>query len=307
MKKVRFILCAVMALVLFSCEKEIPQVPERQYPDYSTEIISPEIKQDFLERYPEAKVQSAFEKGKYHGVTFIDGDGLRKDVVYKERWLVLTATWLNVNDFLSQLPSPVLGTYLATGIKNEYFGEDDDPRYYVVEVKRAGIEQKQYEIHCSATFMDGGKEVEDVTCHLVISEDGTLVTCQHAHFLPTRYTYDCDAAVEAVRKMYNCPEILGFYNEMGSYDRIVIRDKGVVKTVSFYSYDNEFEWTGTRYSLHRLTMFPEYLLKVIEEGDAKHPERKLFDVFIFENQDGKFYGLTFGSELNNSTIYVKIK
>ena len=303
MKKVSFLMCAVMALMICSCEKEYPVEPEIQRPDYSLEIVPQKIKQDFINRYPDAKVSSSYDyAGKYYGVSFVDNDGLRKEVVYKDKWLKSTETWYDVDNFLSQLPRPVLGTYLATGIHNECF---TDGLYYVVEVERVDLDQKQYEIHCSASYKEGDQEIDHLVCHIVISEDGTLLMCGHAGFCPTIFAYDMDAAIEATREMYPAADILGAYNNTGAYDRIVIRENGIVKTVSFYSYGDEFWWEETRYSLPRLTVLPEHVLKAIEEGDADHPERELYDIVIVECEDGKYYGLTFGTELNNSTFYVE--
>lgn len=305
MKKVSFIVCALMALVLFSCGKDNPQVPEIKRPDYSTEIIPQQVKGDFLDRYPEAKVTSAYEyTSQYQGVAFVDKDGFRKEVVYKDGQLMLMEKWYDVDDFLSQLPRPVLGTYLATGMHNEIF---TDGLYYVVEVERAGLDQKQYEIHCSASFKDLGQVVDHLVCHVVISEDGTLLTSQHGGFVPTIYAYDMDVVVDSVREMYPTAEIIGAYNDTGAADRIVIRDNGIVKTVSFYSFGDASWWKETRYSMPRFSVLPEYVLKAIEEGDARFPERKLFDIIILECEDGRYYGLTFGTELNNSTFFLKIE
>ena len=305
MKKVSFIVCALMAFVLFSCGKDNPQVPEIKRPDYPTEIIPQQVKGDFLDRYPEAKVTSAYEyTSQYQGVAFVDKDGFRKEVVYKDGQLMLMEKWYDVDDFLSQLPRPVLGTYLATGMHNEIF---TDGLYYVVEVERAGLEQKQYEIHCSASFKDLGQVVDHLVCHVVISEDGTLLTSQHGGFVPTIYAYDMDVVVDSVREMYPTAEIIGAYNDTGAADRIVIRDNGIVKTVSYYSFGDASWWKETRYSMPRFSVLPEYVLKAIEEGDARFPERKLFDIIILECEDGRYYGLTFGTELNNSTFFLKIE
>jgi hypothetical protein len=305
MKKVIFLICAVSALMICSCEREYPVEPEKKSPEYSWSIIPQKIKRDFLYRFPEAKVTSAYSYyGEYQGVAFVDNDGFRKEVVYKEGWLTLAEKWYDVDSFLSQLPRPVLGTYLATGIHNECF---TDGNYYVVEAERAGMDQKQYEIHCSASFKDGDKVVDHLAGHIVISEDGTLLTCEHGGFCPTIFAYDMDQAIEAVREMYPTAELLGAYNNTGSNDRIVIRDEGIVKTVSFYSYGDEFWWEETRYSLPRLTVLPEHVLKAIDKGDDKNPERKLFNVFIVECKDGKYYGLTFGTELNYSTFYLEME
>ena len=305
MKKVSFIVCALMAFVLFSCGKDNPQVPEIKRPDYPTEIIPQQVKGDFLDRYPEAKVTSAYEyTSQYQGVAFVDKDGFRKEVVYKDGQLMLMEKWYDVDDFLSQLPRPVLGTYLATGMHNEIF---TDGLYYVVEVERAGLDQKQYEIHCSASFKDLAQVVDHLVCHVVISEDGTLLTSQHGGFVPTIYAYDMDVVVDSVREMYPTAEIIGAYNDTGAADRIVIRDNGIVKTVSYYSFGDASWWKETRYSMPRFSVLPEYVLKAIEEGDARFPERKLFDIIILECEDGRYYGLTFGTELNNSTFFLKIE
>ena len=298
-------MCAVSALMLLSCEKDNPQMPEIQRPDYSTEIIPQRIKRDFLERYPEAKVTSAYEYGvKYQGVAFIDNDGRRKEVVYRNGQLTLVEKWYDVDSFLSQLPRPVLGTYLATGIHNECF---TDGQYYVVEVERAGLDQKQYEIHCSASFKDLGRVVDHLVCHIVISEDGTLLTSRHGGFVPTIYAYDMDVAIDSVRKMYPTAEILGAFNATGADHVVYIRDNGLIKSVRFYPSWGDYEWVKTRYSLPRLTVLPEFVLKAIEERDTRYPERELFDVFFVECRDGEYYGLTFGTELNNSTFYLKVE
>ena len=305
MKKVSIIMCAVSALVLLSCEKENPQVPERQYPDYSTEIIPQQIKRDFLERYPEAKVTSAYEYGStYQGVAFIDNDGLRREVVYKDGKLTLSEKWYDVDNFLSQLPRPVLGTYLATGIHNESFV---DGQFYVVEIERAGLDQKQYEIHCSASFKELDRVVDHLVCHLVISEDGTLLISQHGGFVPTIYAYDMEVAIESVREMYPTGVILGACNTTGAHHLVYIRDKGLVKTVKFYPSWGDYAWVETRYSLPRYAILPGFVRKAIEEGDSRYPERKLFDVFYVESREGEYYGLTFGTELNNSTFYLKVE
>ena len=299
-------MCAVSALMLLSCEKDNPQVPERQYPDYSTEIIPQQIKRDFLERYPEAKVTSAYEytSGKYQGVAFIDNDGLRKEVVYKDGQLALSEKWYDVDNFLSQLPRPVLGTYLATGIHNESFV---DGQFYAVEVERAGLDQKQYEIHCSASFKDNDRVVDHLVCHIVISEDGTLLTSEHGGVLPTIYSYDMDNAIKTVREMYPTAVLLGAYNTTGAHHLVYIRDRGLVKSVKFYPSWGDHEWVETRYTLPRYSVFPEFVLKAIGEGDANHPGWPLFDICLVECRDGKYYGLTFGSELNNSTFYLKVE
>ena len=134
-----------------------------------------------------------------------------------------------------------------------------------------------------------------------------MLTSQHGGFVPTIYAYDMDVVVDSVREMYPTAEIIGAYNDTGAADRIVIRDNGIVKTVSYYSFGDASWWKETRYSMPRFSVLPEYVLKAIEEGDARFPERKLFDIIILECEDGRYYGLTFGTELNNSTFFLKIE
>ena len=77
--------------------------------------------------------------------------------------------------------------------------------------------------------------------------------------------------------------------------------------MKFYPSWGDYAWVETRYSLPRYAILPGFVRKAIEEGDSRYPERKLFDVFYVESREGEYYGLTFGTELNNSTFYLKVE
>ena len=300
MKKVRFIVCAVMALVLFSCEKHTPVdagIPERFVGDFYT-------------RNPGAMVTSTTNhKGEdYLEIDYIGKDGFERKAVYELGGLSYTCRYLDVEDFLFQLPRPVLGTYLSLGLQNEEFTNE----HAVFEVKRETACRKQYEFHCVASYKDGGQMVNNVMCHIAICEDGTLLTFQHGGFRYSDSTFDMGKAIDVVYDMF-CQDwvdtgarILGAVEGEGGYYSVFVRDNGVFKTVILYN-GCDYAWKETRYSLPAFTALPDYILQLIEAGDPNYPEYKLFDVFMLERPEGNYFGVTFGTELNYSTHYIKVR
>ena len=304
MKKLSILLCAIASLMICGCEKFTS--PER-----STAI--PEIfSGDFYTRYPGAKVIStAKPKGDdYLEIDFIDKDGFENKAVYEVGWLSYACRYYRVDDFLFQLPRPVLGTYLSLGLQNEVFTNGD---YSIFEVKRETACKKQYEFHCVASFKDGDRMVNNMMCHIAICEDGTLLTFQHGGFRYSDVTYDMGNAIDVVYDMF-CQDwvdtgarILGAVEgECGDYF-VFVRDNGVFKTVRLYGSGKEFWWKETRYSLPSFTVLPDYIRQLIDAGDPNYPEYKLYDVFMRERPGGNDYGVTFGTALNYSTHYIEVR
>ena len=301
MKKVRFIVCALLALVLFSCEKYTPRE--------SSVVIPKGYAGDFYKRYPEAKVTSASEPDgdRYMEIEFIDGDGSEKKAVYKDGSLSFTCRYYDLDDLFLRLPVPVIETYFGLGLRREEFA---DGNHSVYEIDRGGICQKQYEFHCLASFKNGGKTINNMWCHVVISEDGTLLAFLHVGYRYSDRSYDLNAAVEAVkdrlrRELVNPDrEFLGVMEDNLGYS-VFVREEGIVKTVKILPDWGNYTWRETSYSLPRFTVLPKYVLNAIENYEAEYPEMKLFDILFIENEDGAHYGLTFGTPLNYHRFYLK--
>lgn len=303
MKKVSFIVCALLALVLFSCEK---YTPRENYV-----VLPKSYAGDFFKRYPEAKVTSASEPDgdRYMEIGFIDGDGFEKKAVYKDGSLSFTCRYYDVDDLFFQLPLPVIGTYLGLGLHNEEF---PDGKYAVYEIDRGGICQKQYEFHCLASFKNGDRTINNMWCHVVISEDGTLLAFLHVGYRYSDRSYDLNKAVDVVKDRFrlkeNYPdmEFLGVMEDNMGYS-VFVREEGIVKTVKIFPDWGNYTWRETCYSLPRFTVLPEYVLDAIDNYEAEYPGMKLSDILFIESKDGTFYGLTFGTALNYHRFYLKVE
>ncbi len=294
MKKVRFIVCAVMALVMFSCEKAPMETPK----DDPTKSLPEGYVRSLRSRYPDATITASTVKSTGHYpvtiVSLIDKDGFENEVLFRNgRWFYSEKRY-NVDDFISHLPKRVALTYLKVGLRNERFTSDD---HHVVEIERAGLDQKQYEIYCVASGLGDSKILDDLLCHIVIAEDGTLLSEKHIRFFPTDQTYDMDVCFEAVRERYGDVEILGAIRKENKRDNYVfILDKGIVKTVELQLSSGECEWEETRYKLSPYSVIPDYVLWVIENQLSVNADNGLFAIFIVENKKGLFYEVCFGDE-----------
>lgn len=306
MKKVRFIVCALMALVLFSCEKTPAVTPDNDPIKWLPESIF----RDFSGRYPEAAVVSVSgdRETEYVRISLLDKDGFKSEVVYRNGEWMASEKRLDVNDFLSSLPEPVYKTYLKTGIGHEVFYKNSN---YVIEIARNGFPLKQYEIDCIAPYLDGDEWIEGFYYHIVIAEDGTLLVCDHhSTFNPTIGMADIGPALADIRERYGNVSLVGVVDD-GGYANVFIREEGIVKKVTFKTYRKDFEvadfeWRQTEYALPMDLPLPGHVLKTIEEYEFRHSGKKWSGLSMLETVSGFFYGLTFGTEVDNNRFYVGI-
>ena len=302
MKRLSLIVCAFATLLFLSCEKETPNTKD------PFDSISQSVVQDFNYRYPDVIVSDAYQwhdsdKNTITDISFTDQDGLVCKAKYKaEKWMV-TEKRFDVNDFLSKLPRKVVCTYLNTGIENEeYLGDNS----YVLEFSRNGINNKQYEFYCTAPYMDGDRLVEHLVYSIIIADDGTLLTCSHGEFNRSIWWYDMTSSIELVRSKYTHASILGAVDDGGN-NVIFIREDGILKTVNTHDYGRGYEWVETYYPLDINTALPDHVIAQKEAYEAEHPDSHFYAVWSYEfnNKNGMFYGLTYGTELNNVTFFVQ--
>ena len=297
MKKIRSFIYIVAALMVCACAKDarshIAPLPEG-------------ISQDFNTRYPRAEVLEAGQRqSDSHTITeisFIDRNRFENKAIYQDSQWMLTEKSYDIENYKSTIPFKVLMTFLDTGIYDERFSDSD----FVIEVSRNGLDQKQYEIHCSAAFVDEPvkKTYDSWQHHIVIAEDGTLLSCHHSTYNSTLAWFDMSESIALVRDKYADAEFLGAVNDAGS-NVLFIRDNGILKTVTTRK-TWTYEWTDTRYPLPLNSPLPASALDKKAEYEAEHPDSQMFALYHVDSPEGAFYGLTYGSELKYTTVFAPI-
>lgn len=304
MKKIGFVTCVVTALMLLSCEKTPVEVPDNNLVNSLPETIV----WDLNGRYPDATITSVSGGAdtEYVNISLTDKDGLKNKAVYRNGEWVVSEKRLEVNGFLNALPKPVVKAYLKTGISHETFLESS----YVIEIARKGFNQKQYEIDCTAPYLDGDELIEGLHYHIVIAEDGTLLVCGHREsFNSTIGMVDLSPAIAFIREKYGYVPIVGMIDD-GGYANVFIRDGSILKNVKLRAYRSgfevaDFEWRDTEYALPMDMTLPARVQKAIEEHETRFPGEKWTGLSMLETMEGFSYGLTFGPELHRTTFYVK--
>ena len=298
MKKFTILLSSFVVLsLLFSCERTIPDVRPTTDPFILTD---PYILYDFKTRCPSARIFdiSNRDDGKTI-ILFTDADGLEGVTIYIDGTWMITEKTFNTDDFLYKIPRKVARTYIGTGIENEDYNGDS---YYVVEISRNGMTRKQYEFVCSAPFVEGSRLIDNLLYNIVIDEDGTLLTCSHTWFNRSIWWYDIRTSIECVRNKYGDVPILGAVNDGGN-NVLFIRDHDIIKTVTLRDRGYGYEWQDTRYPLNMNTVLPASVLADRKRYEAEHPEEDFYALSSIDCPEGLFYGLTFGTELTNTTIF----
>lgn len=301
MKKIDLLVCAFATLLFISCEKETP------YTRDPFQTISQEVTVDFNNRYPGVTVTDAYQWNDVENVVtdivFSDKEGLTNKAVYNNGKWSITEKKFDVNDFIYRLPRKVLKAYLGTGIEGEeYLGDNN---HYVIEFSRSGLDNKQYEFRCVAPYTNGNEFIEHLVYDIVIADDGTLLTCSHSSFNRSVWWYDMSSSIELVRKMYRNASILGAVNDAGN-NKLFIRDNGIIKTVTLHDGGYGFEWSETTYPLDINTTLPSHVLAEQQAYEEKHPNDAFYALLHCDTKDGSFYGLTYGSELHNTTFFVRV-
>jgi len=296
MKQFAFIvLFAFTALFTFSCERKTLDVQ----PTADEHVLY-----DFKTRFPAAKIIDI--SNQLNGKTdihFTDADGFNGTAIYLYGIWMISEKDFNSDDFLYAIPREVAKTYIGTGIKNEDYNSKNS---YVIEVSRNGLDKKQYEFCCFAPFADGSKKIDNLLYDIVIDEDGTLLTCSHNSFNRSIWWYDMRTSINCVRNKYGNVHILGAVNDSGD-NVLFIRDNDIVKIVVLQDRGFGFRWKETRFPLNKNTVLPKSALADKELYESAHPGQEFYALSFIDCPDGLFYGLTFGTELNNSTIYSKVE
>lgn len=288
-----------IAIILFviglagSCERPLPKVLPT-----ADEIVS----DDFNTRFPAARIVdiSNWDDGKTD-IHFMDADGLDGVAVYLDGTWMITEKTFHTEDVMYAVPWKVVQTYMMTGPE---IRDSNSENSCIFEIARKGIAKKQYEFHGFAPFDNGTRKIDNLQYDIVIDEDGTLLTYSHHGFNRSVWCYDMRSSIDCVRNKYGDVPILGAVNDGGD-NVLFIRDKGIVKTVTLWDNGNSFEWKETRYPLSIHTVLPTSVLADKERFEAAHPEQAFYALSSVEFPEGLFYGLTFGTELEYTTLFSK--
>ena len=297
MKTVRSILYFVAALAVCACAKDTRYVPD----------LSEGISKDFNSRYPRVKILDSSQwQSDSHTITeisFVDRDRFENKAIYQDDQWMLTSKTYDVESYMSTLPLRILMTFLDAGIHDEHFSDND----YIIEVARNGMDQKQYEIHCSAPYLDvpAQQAYDSWQYHIVIAEDGTLLSCHHSSYNSTISWFDMSASTALIRDKYGDAEFLGAVNDAGS-NVFFIRDDNILKTVTTHK-TWTYEWKDTRYPLPIYTPLPASAMDAKTAYEAENPGARMFALYFIDSPEGTFYGLTYGSEMKSTTVYAPIE
>ena len=149
-------------------------------------------------------------------------------IYIEEEW---THTWKEYSKdnflFLSQLPKKVARGYIRAGIDDEDYTSDNS---YVIEVSRRGFDQKYYEFHCAAPYVNGDLQHIAQNCHVLIGENGEVIDVLHTKPNPSTCFHDMDKAVTSVTTKYPGAIVIGAVNE-GGRNVLYIKDEGILKRV----------------------------------------------------------------------------
>lgn len=292
---IRFFLISTFGcLLMASCKIEEPQIP--------TPSLEPTIAKDFNYRYPNVDIikTSSYSTDRTD-IIFTDGDGFTSTAVYLGDDWMITEKQISIDNYMSLLPRRIIAAYLGTGIENEVFIGDDN---YIIEISRRGIRTKQYEFKCHAPYSYGHQVIDNLVYDIVIDEEGTLLTCSHHDYNRSINFPDISESLTCVQGKYRTAAILGAVNDGGKIV-VYIRDNGIVKTVTTHDDGRGFRWENTCFPLNILTALPASVISDKEAFETSHPNQPFYALSTMECPDGIFYGLTFGNELNNTTIYSK--
>lgn len=267
--------------------------------------VQESVKSDFYRRYSnDVIVKKAFTyNGNISRIEFVDTDGLPCTAIYKgEEWVF---TWKEYSKdnflFLSQLPKKVARGYIRAGIDDEDYTSEDS---YVIEVSRSGFDQKYYEFHCAAPYVNGNPQFIDQNCHVLIGENGEVIDVLHTD--PNRSTlfYDMDEEVTSVRVKYPGAIVIGAVNE-GGRNVIYINDEGIFKRARL---DSRNRWYETSCKLGKWFRLPDNIMDEYARYKSEHPDFEYSEVYKVERKDGIYYGLEMivlrGSQIS-LTVYFK--
>lgn len=294
-KRISLLLClSVSLLATAGCGNYEP------WDEFEAGNVSESVKSDFYRRYSDdVIVKEAMDYGNTSRIEFIDTDGLPCTAIYKGEYWVFTWKEYSKDNFLflSQLPKKVARGYIRGGIDDEDYTSDNS---YVIEVSRSGFDQKYYEFHCAAPYVNGNLQyIHD--CHVLIGENGEVIDVQHTSTNPSTWFYDMDEAVTSVRTKYPGAIVIGAVNE-GGRNVVYIKDEGISKRVLL---GNDNRWIETVIKLGKWFKLPDNVMNEYARYKSEHPDFEYSEVYKVERKDGIYYGLKM-MVLKGSQIYLTV-
>ncbi len=302
-KRIILIICVTVSiLAITGCGNYEP------WDEFDSGNVPESVKSDFYRRYSDdviVKDALTYHYKNYNNtsrIEFIDVDGLPCVAIYiEEEW---THTWKEYSKdnflFLSQLPKKVARGYIRAGIDDEDYTGDNS---YVIEVSRRGFDQKYYEFHCAAPYVNGNLQYIAQNCHVLIGEDGEVIDVLHTKPNPSTWFHDMDKAVTSVTEKYPGAIVIGAVN-VGGRNVIYIKDEGILKRVLL----NDDRWNETVTKLGKWFKLPDNVMDEYTKYKSGHPDFEYSEVYKIERKDGVYYGLEMmvlkGNQIS-LTVYIK--
>jgi hypothetical protein len=306
MKKIGFYFCALVALALFSCEK----APVNDL--NPLEFLPEKVAEHITKNFPDATIiwTEGEKDDEFVRVALNDEIGNEYRVAYRNgEWKIIEKRFA-VKDPLQVFPDNVLATYLKTGVGHEEFAED----CYIAVISRRDQSWKQYEICCQAPYIKDDGTMDQLQHHIVIAEDGTLLTHSYSRFSSAIRVVEIRPAIDTIYKKYGLMPIMGVVNEglLLPYITIFVNDGENVKAIKFLGYwhnseVDEYKWLSTEWALPLDTTLPDDVQWTIDYYKSRHPGMELTGLSMIEHVNGFSYGFTFGTGLYQDYWAMDIK
>ena len=222
-------------------------------------------------------------------VTSEDNAGNECVVVYVDNAWNRTVRTLSDID---QLPLTVRYRLLSVNreARNDEFLE-------IKEVSQASINGTYY-ILC---YLQDTPKLKNLVHTLVIDSKGTVAKACTYQLNNAKYIGTIPADMEWISMHYKGSEVLGFVNDSG-YDNYLIMHDGVLKSVYFRISSKGTTWKETCYPLPKGTTVPS---NVLESLHADYPDFTYTEVSIVEKPDGTVYLFTDGNRPDRLGHYVE--
>lgn len=247
-------------------------------------------KQQFADKYPSAKIESANYIGYWGEIEFLDAKQNRGTAWFlADNWLY-TSVWINS---LADLPNAVLYSFLSSAyVEYEII--------YIQKIERCFIDEPYYCIKVNLKpegyiTASGGFDFTE-TKELFILKDGTIVYTTSDTTDQELYRQVPEFDVNFIKEKYDDAPIVTFYNSlMRSY---FIMHNNQLKQVVLYNMDG---WHGTYYKLGKDEYLPDYFESYINQY---YPEFTIKSVYWEESKEGKGYAINLINDEHEFTVFL---
>ncbi|MGI5846551.1 MAG: hypothetical protein ACOX5T_00795 [Candidatus Cryptobacteroides sp.] len=260
------------------------------------------VRNDFYARFPDARDPKPWNGEDLIRISFKDKSDNSVLVAYRHNVWELTATELNKETFLLQLPSPVRRAYAALEItENADYPSGNE---YIYRLERRGISHVGYHFHFLKKDEAAGDDRTFWICNVLINADGRVLEASHFNRNRPVFFMGFDSALAFIRDRYPEADIRGCVNDSGDQMFFVLH-QGKMTRVWFRSMSSSsvWEWDRSMTRLEEGAALPEPACSAIEKFKQEHPDLHYMAVYYRETPTGNAYALQYGNEDENTITF----